>query len=432
MFVRRFSSTFANTFSLSVTQYWRCAQQKPYNEVAQCVINNSQKVNWVTQPILYEGAKSCPTPYYWIGIQVATVLGALLMRVASVMAIPFFKKLISKKGRTVTEAREMTGPIQRWNIGPDKLKPTVESGVIMIPRSGLKKESDIWAGEELYILSASQLVASLAGELLANILAVIVIRNSGVGAFFDARNVIWDLFILFAIRPRVAPFSGLLGFKKGWSQTALADIVIDGLLAILAGMKFSVYYFHDAWRSNPNPAAPLVSLRTLAIGAFMTVVPPLLWWIPAIIYAKKATKTGFCSAIVISFGVMIRVGICVLCLPLYAIWEVLALFYLMFKSFKDRNKPPVKLTVWTASGGAMRGLKQPIKIDAAEFRTAYAVLVAFSWIINAGNWIFYSIFLILEGDAYCPTGSTAVSAILILVPIAVGLPLQVMGWIVDR
>lgn len=418
-------------FPLSVAQYWRCTQQKPYDDVAQCVIDNSQKVNWVSQPIIYEGAKSCPTAYYWIGIQVATVLGALLMRILSVMAIPLVKKLISKKS-SVPEGEEITGPIQPWNIGPDKPRPRVEAGAVMIPRSGVKKEKNIWAREEVFILPASQLVASLAGEVIANILAVIVIRSSGVGAFFDARNVIWDLFVLFAIRPRVAPFSGLLGFLQGWSQAALADIVIDGLLAIVAGMRFTVYYFHDAWRANPNPAAPHTSLRILAIGAFLAAIPPLFWWIPAIIYAKKATDSGFLAAVVISWGVMIRVGICILCLPLYAVWEVGALIYLAFTGFKDRKKPPVKMTVWTAGGGLMRQLKQPIKIKASQFRAAYAVLVAFSWTINVGNWIFYSMFLILEGDAYCPAGSTAVSAILILVPIAVGFPLQVMGWIVDR
>lgn len=197
-------------FPLSVAQYWRCTQQKPYDEVAQCVIDNSQKVNWVSQPIIYEGAKSCPTAYYWIGIQVATVLGALLMRVLSVMAIPLVKKLISKKKKSpVLEGEEMTGPIQPWNIGPDKPRPRVEAGAVMIPRSGVKKEKNIWAREEVFILPTSQLVASLAGEVIANILAVIVIRSSGVGAFFDERNVIWDLFVLFAIRPRLQRPPGL-------------------------------------------------------------------------------------------------------------------------------------------------------------------------------------------------------------------------------
>jgi hypothetical protein len=50
--------------------------------------------------------------YYWIGVRVATVLGALLMRVLSVMAIPLVKKLISKKKSLVLEGEEITGPIQ--------------------------------------------------------------------------------------------------------------------------------------------------------------------------------------------------------------------------------------------------------------------------------------------------------------------------------
>ncbi|KAL5318026.1 hypothetical protein ACEPPN_015130 [Leptodophora sp. 'Broadleaf-Isolate-01'] len=187
-------------------------------------------------------------------------------------------------------------------------------------------------------------------------------------------------------------------------------------------MRFTVYYFHDAWRTNPNPVAPHISLRILAIGAFLAVIPPLFCWILVIIYAKEATDSGF-LAVVISWGVMIRVGICI---------EVRALIYLAFTGFKDQKRPPVKMTVWTAGGSLMRQQKQPIKIDASQFRAACAVLVAFGWTINVGNWIFYSIFLILEDDAYCPAGSTVVSAILILVPIAVGLPLQVMGWIVNR
>ncbi|KAH6695944.1 hypothetical protein BKA61DRAFT_623608 [Leptodontidium sp. MPI-SDFR-AT-0119] len=83
-------------------------------------------------------------------------------------------------------------------------------------------------------------------------------------------------------------------------------------------MRFTVYYFHDAWRTNPNPLALHISLRILAIGAFLAVILPLFCWILVIIYAKEATDSGF-LAVVISWGVMIRVGICIVSLSLYAV-----------------------------------------------------------------------------------------------------------------
>jgi hypothetical protein len=87
---------------------------------------------------------------------------------------------------------------------------------------------------------------------------------------------------------------------------------------------------------------------------------------------------GFFSAVVISWGVMIRMGIYILYLPLYAVWEVRALIYLAFVGFKDRKKALVRITGRTIGGGLIKQLKQPIKIEASQFRATYAVLVAFS------------------------------------------------------
>jgi hypothetical protein len=77
-------------------------------------------------------------------------------------------------------------------------------------------------------------------------------------------------------------------------------------------------------------------------------------------------------------------------------------------------------------------IKDPLRADAAEFRPSYGVLVFFSWVVNVGNLLFLASYLILEGDAYCPSGSVAISAIWILAPQAVKLPAQALGWYVNK
>jgi hypothetical protein len=135
-------------------------------------------------------------------------------------------------------------------------------------------------------------MASLGGELLAIFLTILTIQRSGVSAYMNGKNLMWEMFLFSAIHPRVAPFTGLLGFYKGWSQSARGDLVTDSLLLIIAGTSIAWNYFHYTWTTNPNPYALDQELKILGVGAIMTCVPMALGWIGACVMAWKKYHFG--------------------------------------------------------------------------------------------------------------------------------------------
>jgi ABC-type branched-subunit amino acid transport system permease subunit len=123
----------------------------PYNQVAQCVIENSQKVDWLgILKLPYQGASSCQSSAYWIAVQVGSVIISLSGAVAVTLLSPKLKKL--------------------WNACWGK-RPKNES------------HKDIWVLPDEYMLKASELLASVGGDLLAIFLSIIVMRQSGVYIF---------------------------------------------------------------------------------------------------------------------------------------------------------------------------------------------------------------------------------------------------------
>ena len=377
-------------------QYWRCTQQVAHDEVAACVVNNAQKGDWLGQIIAYQGATSCRSPTYWIAIQVATVVFGIVEALGFVLLRPSISRIWRKIKRS--------------------------------PSNSQPEKGNIWGPPSEYVLEASNLIASLGGELLAIFLAVIVMQNSGIGVFVGSRyHMIWYLFVFFAIRPRAAPVTGLLGFFRGWADSDLAGIVIDGILSIISGLYWTVHFFSYAWSPDIHPFAPTTSLRLLGIGAILSAIPPLFWWLAAVSYAMKKLETGLCASLVVASGMMIRVLMSVLALPLLAILEIFIILRLALKQLRSKEKGN---NAWSRQ--KIRYIWQPIHVDAHLFRRSYAILVFLSWVINLGNWMFYSIYLTLEGDLYCPSGSTAISAILILVPVELKLPLQALSAYIEE
>jgi hypothetical protein len=354
------------------------------------VIENAQKIDYLGSMVPYQGSPSCKTATYWIAIQVITIIFGVIEALGFVLLKPMFMRL----WRTIRKS----------------------------PRDDQTKTENAWAAPSEYVLEASNLIASLGGELLAIILSVIVMQKSGVGVFVESRRHLeWFLFLIFAIRPRVAPFTGLLGFFQGWANVGLANIVIDGILSVIAGLYWTTHFFHYAWSGDFHPAAPNTSLKLLGIGSIMSAAPPFLWWLAAVLYGMKQLQSGPVTGLVVAIAIMIRVLLVVLILPFLAVLEVLVAIRVAFKRLGSKNKGP------SVAPQRFHSVWQPLRVEASLFRQSYALLVFFSWAINVGNWMFYSIYLTLQGDLYCPSGSTAISVILIFVPVAVKLPLQALG-----
>jgi hypothetical protein len=378
------------------------------------VIDNAQKIDWLGQIIIYEGAETCETADHWLLTVAGSIAVSLILSVLQAALGPWVMRKVLKPA---------------WR----KIKALICCGKRASPPITDEKEIDILSLEEEYILKANSIMASLGGELLSIFLTIFVIRRFGVGAYMNGENLMWDMFLLFAIRPRVAPFTGLLGFFKGWSQAALGDLVTDSLLSIVAGTSIAWNYFHYTWTTNPNPSAPDHTLKILGVGAIMTCVPMALGWIGACVMAWKKfnIKAGdgifwaIYGALLLGFGVAIKIFLIVLAMPLIAIWELFCALLIAIKGRKNSSRS-------TRSRDALHYLKDPLRADAAGFRPSYGVLVFFSWVVNVGNWLFFASYLILEGDAYCPSGSMALSAIWILAPLAVKWPVQALGLYVKK
>src|SRR5947207_14611818 len=55
-------------------QYWRCTQQKSYDEVASCVEENAVKLDWLPQFLDYNSADSCTGPDNILARQAGSIL----------------------------------------------------------------------------------------------------------------------------------------------------------------------------------------------------------------------------------------------------------------------------------------------------------------------------------------------------------------------
>jgi len=382
----------------------------PLDQIADCVINNTQKVDWLTPVVVYQGAESCPTPDYWIASQALSI--ALSLFIAFIIAVwgpPILDKLIKPAWSKIRTF------ICR---GRPKLDTVPET-----PKS-------IWKLEDKYVLKANDLIGSVGGDLLAVFLTIVVTRASGQAAFLSERNTMWDMFLFYTIRPRVAPFTGLLGFMKGWSSTGFADVIADGLLSFIAGSSIAIEYCDYYWHPPANPAAPDASLKILAIGAIMTALPSILALLLAFFISLAAVgKGGILYVIALFFAVLLLIFICLCLIPLIAIYEICLMLKIAFLGRKDQHLI-IQVDDEAYLYRITHKLEMPINLG-KWFRYVYAMFVFFSWVINVGNWLFFASYLILEGEAYCPSGGAAVTAIWVLVPVAVKFPVKALGWYIS-
>jgi hypothetical protein len=281
--------------------------------------------------------------------------------------------------------------------------------------------------EDVYILRANRLVASLGGDLLAIYLTVLILRKTGHSAFVSEKSTLWQTFLLFAIRPRVAPFTGLLGFWHGWSETGLADVAADALLSAFAGLWVGIHFVRFYWSAPPNPAAPASSLKLLAIGALLTAAPTVGTLGLGVLRAlprQTSYAFGWCQLAwaALEFGIYLVLAALFICsLPFIAVWEICLMIYFLFSS-RDRELIPEERT-----GCLKDPARHPYQWRTEKYPYFYGILVFCSWVINAGNWMFFSIYLNLEEDMYCPTDSLFVTLIWIFVAEAIKTPLVILS-----
>jgi hypothetical protein len=243
----------------------------------------------------------------------------------------------------------------------------------------------------------------------------------------------------YVIRPRPAPFLGLLGLYEPWSQKGLSELVVDGMLSFVAGTNVGKRYYGLVNHAPANPAAPVGDLKNLAVGAIMTSIPTfvvlaltLLWSIGMAADSdddsrsnKKKDDSG-CGTLIVGLCIwtlqLCLIGLFICILPLVALVEMIAQAIITIRR-KRREKrgevaPMEEENEWMRTRSRW---EEPLTTTKSWFRALYMVFLLSSFIINIGNWLFFANYLKLSGELYCPSSVSKITAVWILVPTAIDL-----------
>ena len=340
-------------------QYWRCTQQMPQDDVATCVEENAVKVDWIPQFQLYDGANDCPKTTSYLVRHGGTILTNLLSSAIPSLFI-------------------------------------------------LRKQKEPLRCEDRYVLNPSNLLRSIGGDVLTAYLTVLINHKSHVTGILSVTEAFWQAILLYTIRPRVAPFTGLLGFLHGFSETGLADLFADGMLSWVAGTSLLLRYWYIFLDPPLNPAAPLAALRILGLGAILSCVPAFGFLALVLVLAffmGRGPLGGF--FVFIGFLGIITLFLCLL--PVVAVIEMIAKTKSWIRS-RGKNTPRIP-SKW----------EEMLAMNSRVFRFAYALMWVSSIFINVGNWMFFVKFLQLQGDMFCPSDFNKVTAVWFLVPFLVNL-----------
>jgi hypothetical protein len=369
-----------------VIQYWRCTEQKPFDEVASCFIDNANKINWVPPIQPYSGAASCPNGTIYLVTTGMSVLVSFINTLMLTCLAPLLWKILK--------------PYFKKCFGSCFNDHKFED-------NAATEESKIWEREKSYTLRAHLLLKSVGTEVLVAYLTVLILQQSGVAAVTSKKLAFWDAIFIFVIRPRVAPFTGVLGFFKGFSETGLADVFADNLLSWVAGSKILLNYWKFYSQAPANPAAPAHALKILATGAIMSSTPALLSFLFLVVLAlglSKGDNRGTLSFFLVFSDAVISIFIFIGFLPVLALIEMCAMvfFAIRHKVRGDKVYSKRKPSRW----------EKPLTTSLPYFRgVIYPAMVLISFVINIGNWVFFVSYLKIAGDTFCPGDSMAVEVL---------------------
>lgn len=275
-----------------------------------------------------------------------------------------------------------------------------------------KAPRGVWVWETRWVLKPSNVLRSIGKEILTSYLTIIVLEKAGFAGTYSTQLDFLQLLFVYIIRPRIAPFTGLLGFFQGFSQTGLADLFADGVLSFVAGTSILVPFWF-LFVPQPNPAAPAQALKIVATGALLSAAPAYFFFFAILLLSLFLGLMGgnLLVSIVLFLIAPLLIAVFLVLLPILGVIELVAMGVVgimqLFKKLpKDRPKT---------------GWEEPLAISSAKFRFIYAVMVLSSIVINVGNWLFFASYIKLEGGMFCPADIGEVTAIWLLVPAAVDL-----------
>jgi hypothetical protein len=412
------------------TQYVRCTLQKSIGEVASCVADNAIKVDWLPQIQSYTGASSCPDSNVYLisqGIRILRdVLGALFSALVWPKIIHAAKsrlKFLQRRRKGEKEATELR-EFQQLPKGSENRRPSIAKEAASCP------EFNPWALEKRYTLKATLLLQSIGIEVLVAYISVLVLAKSG----FSGTSSFGDEISFYVVRPRPAPFLGLLGLFEPWSQKGLAVLIVDGMLSFVAGTNVAIKYWGLV--SPPaNPAAPAPELKMLAVGAIMTCTPAfavlLITFLVSMAMAPADGEEDCGCSLIAGLCIwslwLLAIALFICILPLVAIVEMVAGVVVTIRRKLKKRKNKAAGNDDAKDSGSRADVVQrsrweePLTTTSGKFRVLYALFVLSSFVINVGNWIFFASYLKLEGEMYCPAEVSSVIAAWILVPFGIDL-----------
>jgi len=374
-------------------QYWRFTQQKAYDDIAACVEQSAVKVDWIPQFQVYEGAKSCPKTSTYIIAQALSMASSLLSIVLS-----------NLYGRQI------------WEMIKGRFRSSKSP-----PRYQLAQD-EIWRPETRYVLKAHKLLKSVGEKVLTAYLTVLVLHRSHTSGILSMSQAFWQAILLYSVRPRNAPFTGLLGFCHGFSETGLADVFADGMLSWVAGTSLLVRYWYIFTDPPSNPAAPLAALAVLGHGALLSSAPAFIF-LALILLLSLVVTADLVGGFLIFFAILGIITAFLCFLPILGVVEMIAMAVNKIRARAEHQR-------FDGEKNASRW-GQGLVIDWPAFRKAYALMVASSIVINVGNWMFFVMFLKLQGDLFCPSDAKEVTLIWILVPLLINLIFSVFEGSTD-
>lgn len=260
--------------------------------------------------------------------------------------------------------------------------------------------------EDRYVLKPSNLLRSIGKSVLTSYLTVLINHKSHVTGILSVTEAFWQAILLYTIRPRVAPFTGLLGFWHGFSEDGLADLFADGMLSWVAGTSLLLRYWYIFLDPPLNPAAPLAALKILGLGAILSSLPAF-GFLVLVLLLSFSMGGGLLGGFFVFIGFLCIIALCLCLLPVIAVIEMIAKTKSWIRSLRKKTpRIPSKL-------------EDLLAMPSVLFRPVYAVMWVSSIVINVGNWMFFVKFLQLQGDMFCPSHFDKVTAVWFLVPFLV-------------
>src|SRR5579871_4120138 len=199
----------------SAIQYVRCTLQKSPEEVESCVAQNAVKVDWLPQIQAYTGATSCASNSHWLIGQVAHVLRSVLSPLLSVLWWQPLWKRIQKIFRSTYRKQNNKDVAIELKEFHEPHKHVNRASMTAKQRGGYINRTP-WVPETRYTLKATLVLQSIGREVLVSFLTVLVLKKSG--AYVDKNNSFNDEISFYVVRPRSAPFVGLMGLFTPWSK----------------------------------------------------------------------------------------------------------------------------------------------------------------------------------------------------------------------